>query len=670
MASRKIYLSRNVEDVDVSGGVNDGEVLVWDSGAGDWIPSTVSGASGATTFAALTDTPASYATYSGYFVKVTDAEDGLEFAASVGGVTTFLGLTDTPSSFSGEGEKFLKVNAGENAVEFVTTTIPASFTDLDDVPSDYTGKAGLLLAVNGGENALEFVPSGVYPTTFLGLADTPASYSGEQGNALVVAAGEATLEFTTITSDSMKVLVSADDTTEDYLENKIVAGSGISIVVQNPGGNENLKFNVTVSGGSGASVFTDLTDVPSSYSSQGGKLVAVNAGEDALEFVPSGVYPTAFLGLGDTPSDYSGQSGKVAAVKSTEDGLEFVVASGSGASAFTDLSDVPSSYTSQGGKVVSVKDTEDGLEFTTVSGGTGATTFLALTDTPDTFTDHELDFVVVSGMENALMYLPQNRAPKAYGDIIPAEPYRTYIYDEGSSEFEIYGDLDGWGCINGGGTSISHTTLSGWLNGWPTDDYYDCHNSVPSHLILYPYGVGEKIVVKKALSVSSGQISVIACKVAMHNSNNTGDKISFMISTAEPNGGWGSGIPNGAYGCCLEINRNGDNINLRHYHKDGAGELNVDTTTSGGIDNTIYLAFTTESNNDIKAWWSLNGISWNRVTQGVSSKTINGAIAWVSLGLYDGSLAEPGTMMIVDWIRILKNDNNLWRIAGNWKNDW
>jgi len=42
------------------------------------------------------------------------------------------------------------------------------------------------------------------------------------------------------------------------------------------------------SGGGGASAFTDLSDTPSSYAGQGGKLVAVNAGATALEFVTGG----------------------------------------------------------------------------------------------------------------------------------------------------------------------------------------------------------------------------------------------------------------------------------------------------------------------------------------------------------------------------------------------
>ncbi len=43
-------------------------------------------------------------------------------------------------------------------------------------------------------------------------------------------------------------------------------------------------------GGSGASDFTDLSDVPSSYTGQANKVVRVNAAETALEFAPAGRY--------------------------------------------------------------------------------------------------------------------------------------------------------------------------------------------------------------------------------------------------------------------------------------------------------------------------------------------------------------------------------------------
>jgi hypothetical protein len=75
-------------------------------------------------------------------------------------------------------------------------------------------------------------------------------------------------------------------------------------------------------GGGGSSNFTGLTDTPSSYISQGNKLLAVNSAENAVEFItaPSG----DFVGLTDTPSSFSGEAGKVPAVNTGETALEFV----------------------------------------------------------------------------------------------------------------------------------------------------------------------------------------------------------------------------------------------------------------------------------------------------------------------------------------------------------
>jgi len=50
-----------------------------------------------------------------------------------------------------------------------------------------------------------------------------------------------------------------------------------------------IQFGVGSGGAAGASDFLTLTDTPSSYSGQGSKIVAVNSGESALEFIsPSG----------------------------------------------------------------------------------------------------------------------------------------------------------------------------------------------------------------------------------------------------------------------------------------------------------------------------------------------------------------------------------------------
>ena len=64
------------------------------------------------------------------------------------------------------------------------------------------------------------------------------------------AAGDTWEEF--VSGGTGQIKVSADDTTINYLENKLVAGTGIALTVQNPAGNENIL--VAVSGLDAANV--------------------------------------------------------------------------------------------------------------------------------------------------------------------------------------------------------------------------------------------------------------------------------------------------------------------------------------------------------------------------------------------------------------------------------
>jgi len=79
--------------------------------------------------------------------------------------------------------------------------------------------------------------------------------------------------------------------------------------------------------GSGGIDFTDLQDTPFTYSSDGGKLIAVKADETGLEFIDyvpsSGTDTNEFIQLIDTPSTYSGFENYFVKVNDTGDGLIF-----------------------------------------------------------------------------------------------------------------------------------------------------------------------------------------------------------------------------------------------------------------------------------------------------------------------------------------------------------
>ena len=81
----------------------------------------------------------------------------------------------------------------------------------------------------------------------------------------------------------------------------------------------------TGAGGAGAaSDFLGLTDTPSAYTGQAGKLVAVNTAENALVFATDNSGVSTFVALTDTPNDLSGQGGKILKVNSEGNALILV----------------------------------------------------------------------------------------------------------------------------------------------------------------------------------------------------------------------------------------------------------------------------------------------------------------------------------------------------------
>lgn len=90
-----------------------------------------------------------------------------------------------------------------------------------------------------------------------------------------------------------KVKISSDDGSADYLENKLVEGDYITIAKETDiAGKQTLKISST-GGGSDPTAFTELSDVPQSYTDQAGKMLVVNEGETALEFTESHIIADA-----------------------------------------------------------------------------------------------------------------------------------------------------------------------------------------------------------------------------------------------------------------------------------------------------------------------------------------------------------------------------------------
>jgi hypothetical protein len=318
---------------------SNGEVLTWSSGSGAWVPAA-GGGGGATTFLELTDTPGSFADgkiarstaaalewISGSEGQVLTWTSG-EWAAGAA-TTTFLLLTDTPSSYSSDAGAITRVNSGKTALEFVLGSSPGQvltwggsqwepaapgggvteFILLNDTPENWTGSAGKLVQVNSSPDGLEFLG---------GATGQTIKWTGSAWNAAYpVGSGFDDGKIPRSTASALEWIGGS--------EGKVLMWKSGEWSAQTPA--------------SGVTTFILLNDTPGTYSSQRGKVLRVNTGEDAVEFlggstdqaiVHDGTDWVAgsakFIKLSDTPGSFD--SGAV--LRSTGAGLEWYNGTGDG----------------------------------------------------------------------------------------------------------------------------------------------------------------------------------------------------------------------------------------------------------------------------------------------------------------------------------------------------
>jgi hypothetical protein len=161
-----------------------------------------------------------------------------------------------------------------------------------------------------------------------------------QQNAVIFITG-ATTGGRTVTTPALRGVMVFRSNPANTQSVSIVRGStslalapGQSLVAAQDGTTNDLS--ALLRGQQAAPSFIGLSDVPASFSGQGGKILKVNAGGTAVEFEAGGAGVTDFTDLGDVPTTYTGQAGKLVGVKGDESGLEFTSAGTSGWETITD----------------------------------------------------------------------------------------------------------------------------------------------------------------------------------------------------------------------------------------------------------------------------------------------------------------------------------------------
>lgn len=477
-----------------------GQALITQGTAADPIWDSVSGGA----WIDLTDTPSSFSGDALRAVRVNAGETALEFYTPSAGVTTWLALTDTPGSFSGEAGQVVAVNVGEDGLEFVDPA--GNTTYIDPVVVFDMGTSGTQSTSSYACKGDVFTMSENRIVTQVDFPEGSAGYDvkfmilevdATNPHAIVAityeSAPQASATTNTFKLTTGKLLDSArsyafvlvrDGDTDTSVVNLSFPGSGgpadpagiwtgvssVRAALESPAISDTLYFaaysttavRMTIRSvdatlknvlGGGGGAWLDLNDTPIAFTGESGQVVAVNVGEDGLEFIdpPAGV--ATWLALTDTPANFSGDALKAVRVNAGETALEFYVPTSSGT--WLGLSDTPSAFTGEAGQVVAVNAGETALELIDPpSGGGGASFpmgFAKFTKPANTFTainsgtptenayvaGHDTWRIVTSGVQGMAIAM---QAGLASDGVVIMRTHIKYVDDTFSALGVMYGE--------------------------------------------------------------------------------------------------------------------------------------------------------------------------------------------------------------------------------------
>lgn len=211
------------------------------------------------------------------------------------------------------------------------------------------------ITINDAVLALEGAVAGVKTISYASVSDYTLTATETTRN-MVFKAGTATANCTlrfpnSINGNPTERTIVVRNDSGFQLTVRAATGAGTTVVVPN-GGARLISISggdVTVAAQPATLVnFVDLDDSPGTYVGNAGKVLAVNVAESQLEFIDVVSFPA-----------YVGNAGKVLVVNGGENGVQWV----DYATSFLALTDTPNSYTGNAGKIVAVNDAGTSLEF-------------------------------------------------------------------------------------------------------------------------------------------------------------------------------------------------------------------------------------------------------------------------------------------------------------------
>lgn len=319
---------------------------------------------------------------------------------------------------------------------------------------------------------------------------------------------------------------------------------------------------------------------------------------------------------------------------------------------FLALDDTPNTYTGQADKVVVVNDAETALEFVD-STSIGTTTFLGLSDTPDSYAGYTSNEIVqVSG--TVLNFTNPNTIGFPMGDL-----RKVTNINARNCEFLGAPTFSGWNWQVSTG-SLTQATASGWVSYVGTAQNYNYNYDVPSHLIVQP-APGTIMKFYTQWSPPPYTNWAVAAKVGLNNARHSNDAITLVASVYGPSAA--SADP--THGVGIQLKHNGINNDIASFYYNGgakSGTLTMATTWS----TMVYLAILCNAAGELHTYTSIDGInwSWNAIWNNAAYlfNTIGISHVWISTVETAGA-TNTSVIGTVDWIRFLEGSNNLWELT-------
>ena len=267
MASRKAFLSRNLQDVDAAS-PDDNDSLVWDAGADKWTPVAISGGGGAPGAVDLPDLGD---------VTISDPQEGdILYYDAISGI------------WVNDRTAFAEIFTYGNSTATVVAT-GSTFTKFDQYQNDGLYQDNQPDSAN---NQIIFNKTGVYLVTLATSFETDRAAIDIEGGAFLDDVEQTGIQFrryvSSVNDEGAASAVGLVNVTASgqLLDFRLKHDWGGDVDVTVTYANLTATHVVAAGGGGGGGVttFLALADTPSMFTTYSGAFVKVNSTEDALEF--------------------------------------------------------------------------------------------------------------------------------------------------------------------------------------------------------------------------------------------------------------------------------------------------------------------------------------------------------------------------------------------------